>query len=141
MCFESDSLTRSGDPQRHFYWMARHGVDGAFLQRFLGECDVEQGSSGTRRLRDEVTDRVREAAEKEGRVWAIMYVLVVHIPTTIVHQTTRYDVTSVAPDRIERVIRQDWAHLVQEKAILDSPNYLSEKGKPVIAIWGTTVSF
>lgn len=54
--------------------MARHGVDGVFLQRFLGQCDLEGGSKGIPRLRDEITDRVQEAAEKEGRVFAIMCV-------------------------------------------------------------------
>lgn len=52
--------------------MAEHGVDGAFLQRFAGECDVESGSKGIMRIRDEVGERVREAAEREGRVFAIM---------------------------------------------------------------------
>ena len=55
--------------QSHFHWMAEHGVDGAFLQRFAGQCD---GDSGIRRHRDEVGERVREAAEREGRVFAIM---------------------------------------------------------------------
>ncbi|KZT18216.1 hypothetical protein NEOLEDRAFT_1246545 [Neolentinus lepideus HHB14362 ss-1] len=105
--------------QRHFHWMARHGVDGAFLQRFLGQCDVERGNEGIRRQRDEVGDRVKEAAEKEGRVFAIMY-----------------DVSGVPLDRIEPVIKQDWVHLIRDKGILDSPNYLREKGKPVIALWG-----
>ena len=60
--------------QRHFHWMAQHGVDGAFLQRFAGQCDLEQGNEGIRKIRDEVGDRVKEAAEKEGRVFAIMCV-------------------------------------------------------------------
>lgn len=54
--------------------MAQHGVDGAFLQRFAGQCDLEAGNEGIMRIRDEVGDRVREAAEKEGRVFAIMCV-------------------------------------------------------------------
>jgi len=54
--------------------MAQHGVDGAFLQRFAGLCDGGEESSGTRRIRDEVGDRVREAAEKNGRAYAIMCV-------------------------------------------------------------------
>jgi hypothetical protein len=54
--------------------MAEYGIDGVFLQRFASECDVETGSEGIRRIRDEVGDRVREAAEKEGRVFAIMYI-------------------------------------------------------------------
>lgn len=73
--------------RRHFRWMALHGVDGAFLQRFAGQCDVESGSAPTRKIRDEVGDRVREAAEVEGRVFAIMY-----------------DVSGVHPDKIQRVL-------------------------------------
>ncbi|KAF9482360.1 hypothetical protein BDN70DRAFT_435959 [Pholiota conissans] len=105
--------------QRHFHWMAEHGVDGAFLQRFVGQCDIENGQEGIRRIRDEVGDRVREAAEREGRVFAIMY-----------------DVAGVAPERLKGIIEQDWVHLVRNKGVLDSPNYLKEKGKPVVAIWG-----
>ncbi|KAJ8488759.1 hypothetical protein ONZ51_g3342 [Trametes cubensis] len=109
--------------QRHFHWMAQHGVDGAFLQRFLGQTDLEQGNEGIRKQRDEVGDRVMEAAEKEGRVFAIMY-----------------DVSGVAPDRIQRVLEQDWIHLIRHKAILDSPAYLREHGRPVVALWGFGMS-
>lgn len=35
-----------------------------------------------------------------------------------------------------RIIQQDWWHLIHEKKVLDSPNYLHHNGKPVIAIWG-----
>ncbi|KAJ3522444.1 hypothetical protein NM688_g8872 [Phlebia brevispora] len=105
--------------QRHFHWMAMHGIDGAFLQRFLGQCDLEGGNQPIRDQRDEVGDRVREAAEQEGRVFAIMY-----------------DLAGVAPDRIQRVLEKDWIHLIREKRVLDSPSYLREKGKPVVTIWG-----
>ncbi|KAI0271693.1 hypothetical protein BC834DRAFT_841249 [Gloeopeniophorella convolvens] len=106
--------------QRHFHWMAKNGVDGAFLQRFVGLCDIEKGGNdGNRRIRDEVGDRVKEAAEKEGRVYAIMY-----------------DVAGVEPGRLQQIIEADWNHLLREKRVLDSPNYLREQGKPVIGIWG-----
>ncbi|KAG7439521.1 uncharacterized protein BT62DRAFT_976782 [Guyanagaster necrorhizus] len=105
--------------KRHFHWMAEHGVDGAFLQRFAGEVDIEGGAVGNLRIRDEVGDAVMRAAEEEGRVFAIMY-----------------DVTGAPPDRIQRILERDWTHLVREKGVLDSPNYLHEKGKPVIALWG-----
>lgn len=49
--------------------MAQHAVDGAFLQRFAGQCENDDSM---RNQRDEIGDRVREAAEKEGRVFAIM---------------------------------------------------------------------
>ncbi|KAG2134589.1 uncharacterized protein EDB93DRAFT_1331237 [Suillus bovinus] len=112
------SSRHSKTVRRHFHWMALHGVDGAFLQRFAGQCDLDAGSV-MRNLRDEVGDRVREAAEAEGRVFAIMY-----------------DVSGVHPDKIQRVLEQDWIHLMHDKSILDSPNYLREKGSPVIALWG-----
>ncbi|KAF9221268.1 hypothetical protein BS17DRAFT_271438 [Gyrodon lividus] len=105
--------------RRHFHWMALHGVDGAFLQRFAGQCDMEAGNQGIRRIRDEVGDRVKEAAEAEGRVFAIMY-----------------DVSGVSPDKIQRILEQDWIHLLRDQCLLDSPNYLHEKGRPVVALWG-----
>jgi hypothetical protein len=54
--------------------MAENGVDGVFLQRFVGQCDMERDNAGIRRIRDEVGDKVTAAAETEGRVFAIMYV-------------------------------------------------------------------
>jgi len=53
-----------------------------------------------------------------------------------IHCASRYDVSGVHPDKIQRVLEQDWTHLVRDKCILDSPNYLREKGSPVIALWG-----
>jgi hypothetical protein len=55
--------------QRHFQWMAEHGIDGAFLQRFTTEV---KGNDGLKALKDEICDRVREATEQTGRVWAVM---------------------------------------------------------------------
>lgn len=49
----------------------------------------------------------------------------------------RYDVSGVPADRIGRILERDWVHLVRVKGILDSPNYLHEKGRPVIGLWGT----
>ena len=53
--------------------MAENGVDGVFLQRFIGLCDIPSGGhDGNRRIRDEVGDLVQRAAEREGRVYTIM---------------------------------------------------------------------
>jgi len=43
----------------------------------------------------------------------------------------------VPADKLARIIERDWATLVYEKKILDSPYYLRENGKPVIGLWGT----
>ncbi|KAI0034330.1 hypothetical protein K488DRAFT_9505, partial [Vararia minispora EC-137] len=110
--------------QRHFRWMAENGVDGLFLQRFVGQCDMERDNEGIRRIRDEVGDVVKDAAEKEGRVFAIMY-----------------DLAGVGADCTQRIIESDWKHLVHTKRVLDSPNYLRENGKPVIAVWGFTFEY
>ena len=53
----------------------------------------------------------------------------------------RYDVTGVSADRIQRILQSDWAHLVNDQKVLESPNYLKEKGKPVIALWGKILFF
>lgn len=119
--------------------MAEHGVDGAFLQRFAGQTDLEAGNEGILRIRDEVGDRVREAAEREGRVFAIMWVSSIMLfPYFSTSVLCRYDVSGVPADRIQQILERDWVHLIRHKAVLDSPNYLREKGKPVVALWGTS---
>ena len=108
------------------------------MQRFAGQCEIKPGNLATRNLRDEVQDRVRETAEAEGRVFAIMCVhffLLVPICTRLC--CARYDVSGVSPDKIQIILEQDRAHLLPDKNILDSPSYLREKGRPVVALWGT----
>jgi len=50
-------------------------------------------------------------------------------------------VSGVPPDKIEEIIKYDWKHLVFDKRIFDSPSYLREKGKPVVALWGIIIPF
>ena len=47
--------------------------------------------------------------------------------------------SGVPPSKIEDIIKFDWKDLVFNKRIFDSPSYLREKGKPVVALWGTAV--
>lgn len=47
--------------------------------------------------------------------------------------------SGVALDRVQTVLEQDWIHLLREERILDSPSYLREKGKPVVALWGMSL--
>ncbi|KXN80802.1 Cytokinesis protein sepH [Leucoagaricus sp. SymC.cos] len=103
--------------QRHFHWMAEHGVDGAIFHRWAGYFG--KGRELERSLNDEVMDHVREAAEKEGRVFAIEYSVL---------EVSANDVA------LANVLEQDWKNLVYEKGMLNSPNYLRENGKPVISL-------
>lgn len=111
----------SRDPetvQRHFRWMRRHDIDGAYLQRF-----VSRSSSGYYGASEFVLDNVRKAANKEGRVWAI-----------------EYDVSSLTGEANPlEVITNDWNYLVNDVGILDDPRYVHENGKPVLFIWGFSV--
>ncbi|KXN81573.1 hypothetical protein AN958_04442 [Leucoagaricus sp. SymC.cos] len=101
----------------HFHWMVEHGVDGAFLYRWAGH--LRAGQEHMRYFCDEVMDHVRKAAEKEGRVFAI-----------------QYSVTDTAINDPTGILEEDWKHIVHEKGVLSSPNYLRENGKPVIALMG-----
>ena len=38
------------------------------------------------------------------------------------------------------MLEHDWIHLIRDKRVLDSPNYLHEKGKPVVTLWGWGMS-
>jgi hypothetical protein len=132
-CFGSDEifaagevLTRSGQParvfssttretvRRHFRWMRKHAIDGAFLQRFSVE-----GSGGVNGQEEWVLERVREAAHREGRIWAI-----------------EYDVTWVGDDKALEVLEADWKWLVDVFGIKSDSRYAREGGRPVVAIWG-----
>jgi len=120
-------VTRSGKPaylfssttrdtvRRHFQWMRKYNIDGAFLQRF-----VHSSSSGAWGHDEWVLHHVREAANLEGRIWAI-----------------EYDVSSLSgePDPLG-VIATDWKWLVDVVKVLKDPQYAHEGGKPVVFIWG-----
>ncbi len=122
-----DVVTRSGQPaylfssttratvRRHFQWMRKYNIDGAFLQRF-----VHSSSSGAWGHDEWVLHHVREAANLEGRIWAI-----------------EYDVSSLSsePNPYE-VIATDWKWLVDVAKILEDPRYAYEGAKPVVFVWG-----
>ncbi len=98
---------------RHVKWMKDYGIDGVFVQRFLGSTDRR------RDLRDSVLQNVRYGAEKYGRVFANMY-----------------DISGGDSNTMVEWIKNDWMHLVDDLKILDSPNYLHHNGRPVLSIWG-----
>ncbi|MEV7341081.1 glycoside hydrolase family 71/99-like protein [Streptomyces sp. NPDC093544] len=92
----------------HFRWMRENAIDTAALQRFN-----PFGSEGP--TRDAMAQKVRQAAEANGRKFYIMY-----------------DVTSWTS--MQSQIKEDWTSKMQ--AHTSSSSYARQNGKPVVCIWG-----
>ena len=103
----------------HFRWMKQYGIDGVFVQRFIGS------TRGGKALRhnDKVLAQCLDASRKYGRAIAVMY-----------------DLSGMKDDDTdpETVIR-DWRHLVDSLRLTTRGNhqtYLYHNGKPLVAVWG-----
>ena len=96
---------------RHFRWMQEAGIDGALLQRFLGEVQDPRFFD----FRNQVTRNVVKGAETYGRVFAIEYDFSV---------------------RDAELLKKDWIFLVDTLEITTSSRYLRHKGRPLLALWG-----
>lgn len=124
LCILSGYHDRNGDPIKvfssasqgivdvHFRWMKEYGIDGVFVQDFLNEMRNQKGID--KRLN--ITENVKNSAEKYGRAWAIMFDA----------SSTPNDALSI----LKEVIPQ-FNQLIQ-----NSPMYLHEHGKPLVAVWG-----
>ena len=99
---------------RHFKWMQDYGLDGVFVQRFVGEVSHP---SGLRQFTT-VLGHCREGANRYGRTYAVMY-----------------DLSGLGLGRMDRVM-DDWRALVEKMKITEDPAYLRHNGKPVVAVWG-----
>ncbi|HEY8918968.1 MAG TPA: T9SS type A sorting domain-containing protein [Chitinophaga sp.] len=95
----------------HFKWMQQNGIDGAALQRFLGETRDGVFKS----QRDSTAVRMRRAAEKYQRIFYIMYDM-------SADDTTYF--------------KNDWLHIENDLQVTNSPYYAHQNGKPVVCIWG-----
>jgi len=100
---------------RHFRWMAEHGLDGVFLQRFLHEAVMPVPGA----FRDQVTRNVRAAAEAHGRVFAI-----------------EYDISGASDEQLPQALIDDWKRLVDDLGVTTSPAYLRHRGRPLVGVWG-----
>ncbi len=103
---------------RHFAWMKEYGIDGGFVQRFVG------GMRDPRSFRQNnvVLANCREGANRAGRAYALMY-----------------DLSGLGAGRMNEVI-DDWKTLREHMHLTDDPAYLHHRGKPVIAVWGVGFS-
>lgn len=103
----------------HFKWMKDYGIDGVFMQRFIGS--TKNGHS--RRKGAEVVKNAMEAASKNERAIAIMYDL-------SGLQATGEDCSSII---------EDWKYLVDSIKVTNqqgTKTYLHQNNKPVVAVWG-----
>ena len=100
---------------RHFQWMQQYGIDGVFVQRFIGE--VSNGAKGLRQF-NVVLDHCREGANLYGRTYAVMY-----------------DLSGLGANQMSRVM-EDWKLLIDRMQITRDPAYLHHDGKPVVCVWG-----
>jgi hypothetical protein len=101
--------------ERHFRWMAEHGLDGVFLQRFLHEAVLPVPGA----VRDQVARHVLAAAEAHGRVFAI-----------------EYDISGSTDDMLPQALIDDWKHLVDDLGLTRSDRYLRHRGLPLVGVWG-----
>ena len=99
---------------RHYRWMRAYNLAGAFYQRFINQI---LSSAEYREFRNRVLSNVRQAAEANGRIWAVMY-----------------DVSDYAGDRLVDDIKQDWMLLVDTMGVTTSPMYLHHKGRPLLVL-------
>jgi len=99
---------------RHFKWMKDYGVDGVFVQRFVGEVSHPAGL----RQFTAVLAHCREGANRYGRAYAVMY-----------------DLSGLGAGQMNR-ITDDWKLLVGKMQITKDPAYLHHGGKPVVSLWG-----
>lgn len=99
---------------RHCRWMQQYGIDGVFVQRFVGEVSHPKGL----RHFTTVLAHCREGANRYGRTYAVMY-----------------DLSGLGGGQMQRVM-DDWRNLVARMRITNDPAYLHHRGRPVVAVWG-----
>ncbi len=121
----ADVVTESGAPaylfssrsypavQKHFRWMRKHNIDGAWLQRFNPTAGAES---------EWVLRNVSQAAAEEGLIWGV-----------------EYDVSGMADATVVAKLQADWVWLTTQFDLLNDPRYVRENGKPVVFIWGLAV--
>jgi autotransporter-associated beta strand protein len=99
--------------RKHFRWMRKHNIDGAWLQRFHPQAGAES---------EWVLRNVSQAAAEEGLIWGV-----------------EYDVSGMADATVAAKLQADWEWLTTQFDLLNDPRYVRENGKPVVFIWGLAV--
>lgn len=101
----------------HFKWMQQYGLDGVFMQRFVGEIMDTLGKAHF----NKVLASAMDCANHYDRAICVMYDL--------------SGMPSSGPD----FLLDDISELAEEHNIFDheaNPSYLYHNGKPLVAVWG-----
>jgi len=100
---------------RHFQWMQQYGIDGVAIQRFVSQLS----DPNLLKVRNQILLNEIRGAEKYGRIFYIEYCFTPDLPANYMD-----------------IVQRDWADLVDNWKITDSPSYLHDHGKPVVELWG-----
>ncbi len=102
----------------HFKWMKEYGIDGAFMQRFVGE--VIDNPGGKNHF-DAVLSYAMEASNTHQRAICVMY-----------------DLGGFLPERLGKTLDDAQAimNTYQLKDRSKQKFYLHQDGKPLITVWG-----
>ena len=106
---------------RHFQWMKKYQIDGAFVQRFAIHGSKEQKDHRRLKFENQKLMLCRDAAIRNDRQWALMY-----------------DLSGIANEDFER-LAEDWKNLRKRMQLGTDPKdsaYLRLNGKPLVGIWG-----
>jgi glycoprotein endo-alpha-1,2-mannosidase len=103
--------------ETHFKWMKQYGIDGVFVQRFIGDVQRSPG----RDHNNVVLGNALKYAQKYHRAISLMY-----------------DLSGAGPGCDSLVIK-DWKHLIDSMKLTNRGNnqtWLYHNGKPLVAVWG-----
>jgi hypothetical protein len=103
----------------HFKWMKDYGIDGVFMQRFVGE--IKSSNTKGKRHFNKVLENALKASKKYGRAICVMY-----------------DLSGCTPEDVA-YLEQDWNELQTLFKLFDNkenPTYLRHNKKPLVVIWG-----
>ncbi|MDR6569402.1 glycoside hydrolase family 71/99-like protein [Chitinophaga ginsengisegetis] len=103
----------------HFKWMKDYGIDGVFMQRFVGE--IKSSNVKGKRHFNKVLENALKAAEKYQRAICIMY-----------------DLSGCTSEDVA-YLEEDWNELQTLFSLFDNkkhPTYVRHNGKPLLSIWG-----
>jgi len=109
------SSYRPSTADRHFQWMAEHGLHGVLLQRFTNSLHLPRH----RAFKDGVLQNVRAASETHGRIFAVVY-----------------DISGTDPAHWVSRVMDDWTYLVDELGVTESDRYLHQDELPLVGVWG-----